>query len=53
MTESKGTVVLHAEYKPFGGADISPDRKVENNFRFRGARIELKYSLNKRLSLIK
>jgi RHS repeat-associated protein len=36
MTDSKGVVVWDAEYKPFGGADISQDWQVENNFRFAG-----------------
>jgi len=36
MTDSTGTVVWEAEYKPFGEAEVNPSSTVVNNFRFPG-----------------
>ena len=36
MTDSTGTVVWEAEYKPYGEAEINPNSTVVNNFRFPG-----------------
>ncbi|UCG04932.1 MAG: RHS repeat protein [Desulfobacterales bacterium] len=36
MTDERGAVVWEADYMPFGEAEINPNSKVVNNFRFAG-----------------
>ncbi|UCD83202.1 MAG: RHS domain-containing protein, partial [Desulfobacterales bacterium] len=36
MTDERGAVVWEAEYMPFGEANINPNSKLVNNFRFAG-----------------
>ncbi len=46
MTDSSGTVVWSADYKPFGEATVNPSSTITNNLRFPGQYYDVETGLN-------